>query len=501
MLLDHLELLSLSPQRIHKTQTILMTRILITIFLFSAAFNLSAQEWTLERCVRHALDNNLTIKQAELTSRNAELTVQQNKYDRLPNLGANVNAGYQFGRTIDPTTNTFNNTRIGFNNLSINTGVTLFSGSRIKNNIKKSQFDLETAKWDLEENKKTIGLNVATAFLNILLGEEQFGNAQTQLDLSKDQLERTNRLITVGQLAPNARLDLEAQVARNEQILIDSKNSVDVSYLNLKQLLQLDPGENMVLAFPEITVEDKALVQDYSIKQVYQTALLSQPSVAAAESRLSSSHLDENIARSGFMPTLSASGSLSSIYSSGAPDFDNPNLDNQAFVQQTAAPVIIGGFPTDIAFFREEGVTFPTKGYSDQVTENFGQSVGLNLSIPIYSNHRNKINIERARLGVIGAELANRQTQDRLKIEVQNAVMSFQAARNSYLAADRSLTAAEAAYNDAQRRFDLGAINSFELNNAIDNHDIARVELTRAKYQFLFNMKVVEFYLGQGLGL
>lgn len=478
-----------------------MTKLLFTLLLFSITFNLSAQNWTLERCVRHALDNNLSIKQAELTSRNAELTVQQNKYSRLPDLGANVNAGYQLGRTIDPTTNTFNNTRIGFNNLRISSGVTLFSGSRIKNNIKKSQFDLEASKLDLEENKKIIGLNVATAFLNILLGEEQFGNAQTQLNLSKNQLERTNRLITVGQLAPNARLDLEAQVARNEQILIDSKNSVDVSYLNLKQLLQLAPGESMALDFPEITVEDKALVQDYSIEQVYQTALQSEPSVAAAESRLASSYLDEDIARSGFMPTLTASGSLSSVYSSGAPDFDNPNLDNRTVELQSPAPVVINGIPTDIAFFREAGITFPIKTYSKQVNENFGQSIVLNLSIPIYSNHRNKINIERARLGAIGAELANQQTQDRLKIDVQNAVMSFQAARNSYLAADRSLKASDAAYNDAQRRFELGAINSFELNNAIDNKDIARTELTRAKYQFLFNMKVVEFYLGQGLGL
>lgn len=478
-----------------------MNRILFTILLCSITISLSAQDWTLERCVRYALDNNLMIKQAELGTRNAELTVQQNKYNRLPNLGANVNAGYQFGRSIDPFSNEFRNTRIGFNNLSLNSGVTIFSGNRINNNIKKSQFDLESAELDVEDNRQTIALNVATAFLNILLGEEQLGNAQTQLDLSKSQLERTNRLITVGQLAPNARLDLEAQVARNEQIFIDSKNSVDVSYLNLKQLLQLDPGEDIVLEYPEMIVEDQILVQDYSIEQVYQAAMQTQPSVAAAEVRVASSHLDEDIARSGFMPTLSASGSLSSIYSTGAPDVNNPNTDNATTFSTPVAPVTIGGLPTTISFTQVEGITFPTKAYGDQINENFGQSVGLNLSIPIYSNHRNKINIERARLGVMNAELASRQTQDRLKIDVQNAVMSFQAARNSYLAADRSLQAAEAAYNDAQRRFELGAINSFDLNNAIDNHDIARVELTRAKYQFLFNMKVVEFYLGQGLGL
>ena len=475
-----------------------MTKILFTCLLLSAAFSLSAQDWTLERCVVYALDNNLTVKQAELNTRNVALTLQQDQYNRLPNASAGSSFAYNFGRTIDPTTNAFNNTRIGYNNLSLNAGVTLYAGNRINNQIKQSKFDLQASELDIEDNRQTIALNVATAYLNILLGEEQLANAQTQLDLSQSQLDRTNRLINAGQLAANARLDLEAQVARNEQIRIDTKNSVDISYLNLKQLLQLDPNTPLGLDHPEIEVTGDILVQDFNVQEVYETALTTQPSIAAADVRISSKGLDEKIAQSGYMPTLSAFGSLSSIYSSGAPDFNNPNTDNATLVAQSPILINIAGIDQEIVTYQTEGITFPTQSYGDQLNQNFGQSLGVSVNIPLYSNHRNKINVERARLGVINAELNSRQSKDLLKANVQNAVTSFRAARNAYQASNRSLEATEAAYNDAQRRFDLGAISSFDLNNAVDNLDVARAELTRSKYQLLFNLKVVEFYQGKG---
>ena len=136
-----------------------------------------------------------------------------------------------------------------------------------------------------------------------------------------------------------------------------------------------------------------------------------------------------------------------------------------------------------MVFFDTEGVTFPTVSYGDQINENFGQSAGISLNVPIYNNHRNSINKERARLNVISSEVAARQVTDQLKTDVQSAITGFRASQNAYSAAERSLTAADAAFNDAQRRFDVGAINTFEYNNAVDNLDVARRELTRAKYQ------------------
>lgn len=477
-----------------------MTRLLLLCCLISTLSFAQAQEaWSLQSCIQYAWDNNLTVQQAELNTRNFELTDKQNKFQRLPTVNGSASAGYQFGRTIDPTTNTFNNTRIGFNSYGVNGSVVVFNGNQINSQIQQSKYDLLAARFDAENTRQTVALNVATAYLNILLGEEQLVNAQTQRRLSQQQLDRTSRLVEVGQLAPNARLDLEAQIARNEQQIIDAQNAVDIAYLNLKQLLQFDPAQELVLERPDINLEDQALVRQFTVSEVYMAALQSQPGVAAAEARLESSKRGEQVAAAGSLPSLVLFGNLNTNYSSVAPDFDNANTDNAVRVPRDPIPVEIDGNEIDVVFFDTEGVTFPTVSYGDQLSENFGQSAGISLNVPIYNNHRNNINKERARLNVISSEVAARQVTDQLKTDVQTAITGFRAAQNAYRAAERSQTAADAAFNDAQRRFDVGAINTFEYNNAVDNLDVARRELTRAKYQLLFNLKVVEFYLGQPL--
>ncbi|MEO0726785.1 MAG: TolC family protein [Bacteroidota bacterium] len=477
-----------------------MTRLLLLCCMISVlSISYGQDSWSLQSCIKYAWDNNLTVQQAELNTRNFELTERQSKFQRLPTVNGSTSAGYQFGRTIDPTTNTFNNTRIGFNSFGINGSVLVFDGNRINSQVQQSKYDLQAAKLDAENTRQTVALSVATAYLNILLGEEQLVNAQTQRRLSEQQLERTERLVEVGQLAPNARLDLEAQVARNDQQIIEAQNAVDLAYLNLKQLLQFDPSQDLVLERPEIDLEDQALVREFTVAEVYQAALQSQATVGAAEARLESSKVAEKVAASGNLPTLSVFGNLNTNYSSVAPDFDNPNTDNAVTVARDPIPVEIGGQELDIVLFDTEGVTFPTVSYGDQINENFGQSAGINLSVPIYNNHRNSIAKERARLNTISAEVSARQVTDQLKTDVQTAITGFRASRNAYQAAERSFNAANAAFNDAQRRFDVGAINTFEYNNAVDNLDVARREMTRAKYQLLFNLKVVEFYLGQPL--
>ncbi len=477
-----------------------MTRLLLLCCLISTlSIGYGQDTWSLQSCIKYAWDNNLTVQQAELSTRNFELTERQSKFQRLPTVNGSTTAGYQFGRTIDPTTNTFNNTRIGFNSFGINGSVLVFDGNRINSQVQQSKYDVAAAKLDAENTRQTVALSVATAYLNILLGEEQLVNAQTQRRLSEQQLERTERLVEVGQLAPNARLDLEAQVARNDQQIIEAQNAVDLAYLSLKQLLQFDPSQDLVLERPEVNLEEQALVREFTLSEVYQAALQSQATVGAAEARLESSKIAEKVAASGNLPTLSVLGSQNTNYSSVAPDFDNANTDNAELVARDPIPVEIGGQEVDVIFFDTEGVTFPTVSYSDQLNENFGQSLGVNLNVPIYNNHRNNIAKERARLNTISAEVTARQVTDQLKTDVQTAITGFRASRNAYQAAERAFNAADAACNDAQRRVDVGAINSVEYNNAVDKMDVARLEMTRAKYQLLFNLKVVEFYLGQPL--
>ncbi|MCB0589636.1 MAG: TolC family protein, partial [Phaeodactylibacter sp.] len=220
--------------------------LLLTGLLLMAAQAVFAQNtWPLEKCIQYAQQNNLSTKQAQYNIQDAQLMEKLNQFSRLPNLSARTSAGYQFGRTIDPTTNSFNNQRIGFNSFSIDAGMTAFGGGQINNSIKQSKKDLEAARLEAQATSNDISLNIASAYLSILLAEEQLQNARKRLELSQEQLGQTDKLIQAGSLPPNDRLDFLAQIALDEQSIVDAQNQVAIGYLNLKQLMEIDPNEDI----------------------------------------------------------------------------------------------------------------------------------------------------------------------------------------------------------------------------------------------------------------
>ncbi|MBX2877791.1 MAG: TolC family protein [Saprospiraceae bacterium] len=438
-----------------------MRNFLALLLVLSCSFaTLQAQEsWSLQKCVDHARQNSLNVKQAQYGILQSELANKQARMNRLPNLSASIRGGYQFGRTIDPTTNEFKNESIGFNGFGVDAGVTLFNGLVTTNTIKQSKFDVQAAKLDAAATSNDIALQVASSYLSILLAEEQLENAKVRLQLSEAQLEQTDKLIQAGSLPVNDRLDFVAQIAREQQSIIEAENLVNINYLTLKQLLELDPNVDLKIDRPEVVIP-AANPEAYSLNEIYTTALGTQPQIEAGEMRMRSAEVGERIAYGQSFPTLSLFAGMSSNYSSLAKDF---------------------------------------LSYSEQIEQNFGQYAQVNLNIPIYSNHRNRVGLDRARLATLNQDVANKQAKNLLKTNVQRAIADALAAKESYAAAQRSEEAADAAYINAQRRFDLGAINSLEFTTASNNLNQAKVTLIQAKYQYLFNLKVVDFYMGKTL--
>ena len=438
-----------------------MRKFLTLLLVLSCSYaTLQAQEsWSLEKCVNHARQNSLTIKQAQYGILQSELTNKQARMARLPNLSASIRGGYQFGRTIDPTTNEFKNESIGFNGFGVDAGVTLFNGMVTTNSIKQSKFDVQAAKLDAAAASNDIALQVASSYLSILLAEEQLENAKVRLTLSEAQLEQTDKLIQAGSLPVNDRLDFVAQIAREQQAIIEAENLVNINYLTLKQLLLLEPNVDIKIDRPEVIIP-AANPEGLSLNEVFTTALGTQPQIEAGEIRIKSAEIGERIAYGQSFPTLSLFAGMSSNYSSLAKDF---------------------------------------LSYSEQIEQNFGQYAQLSLNIPIYSNHRNQVGLDRARLATLNQDVANKQARNLLKTNVQRSIADARAAKESYAAAQRSEEAANAAYENAQKRFDLGAINSLEFTTASNNLNQAKVTLIQAKYQYLFNLKVVDFYMGKTL--
>ena len=467
---------------------------LLLVLFFSAAAVAQSTPWSLEKCVNYALQNSLRIKQAQVTLRDGELSLKQGKMSRMPSVNASSGLGAQFGRTIDPFTNSFATRSITFNSFGLNAGIMLYNGGSINAGINRSKLELEARQYDMVNTSNTLSLEVARAYLTILLAQEQLENAERQLTLSKQQLEQTTKLINAGALPPNDRLDVDAQVARNEQVVVEVRNAVTGAYLNLRQLMELPAEETLVIERPQINVPEVVDEATFSFPSVYSTALGNQPQIKAADIRLRAASYDITIARSGMLPTITFGGNLNTAFSSVAQRIAGINTVRQSQI------VFINGqtvtIETDVPSAEFEKIP-----YFSQLSNNFGQSVGLNLSIPIYNNNRNSIAVERAQLGVLTQELQNRQQRQLLQTAVQQAINDARAAREAWMAGRRAVEAAQAAFDNAQKRFDLGAINALQYSTARITLDSAQVDLIRAKYQYLFNLKNVEFYMGKPLQL
>ncbi len=466
---------------------------LLSFFLFFTCTQAKAQEvWSLERCITHAVDNNITIKQAQATVATNELAQKQAKASRYPNVNASVNAGNQYGRTIDPTTNQFLNQSIGFNSMSLNAGVNVFSGGQIHHQVKQAQWDTKAAQADAENSINTLALNVASAYLSILQAEEQLNNAGNRVKQSQEQLANTNKLIEAGNTPAGERFTIEAQIARDEQAQIIALNSLELGFLNLKQLLQLEPDYPMSIERPGVAISSTIDPETLALGELYQQALATQPNVKAADYRMQSADESISLAKAAYYPTVSLFGSLTSNYSTQFRKF-TPTGE----VRKDPFPTLveISGMDVPVFFYSPEIIVEDLK-YFPQLDQNFGQSLGVNVSIPIYSNHRNKLSVERARLNRVTSEMQNTQVRQQLKNDIQTAIANARSAKLQMAAAEKTLEAQKNAYVNTEKRHAIGGANSLELTTAKNNLDIAQNDLITAKYDYLFRLKIIDFYLG-----
>ncbi len=442
---------------------------LLLLLLLSASAQLSAQEgWTLERSINYALENNLTIRQAQLSQQNAELQLRGDQLSRLPSASASASVGAQFGRSINPVSNEFVTINTLFNSFSVGANVTVFAGGQINNSIKQSRISAQAAQLETQAAKNDIALFVASNYLNVLLAREQLQNARTRLRLSQEQLAQTDRLIEAGNLPGADRLDLVAQVALDQRSVVEAENLLANNLLALKQLLQLDITADFDIASPNVELENPLYGLDINELMLYQMAVDRLPTVEASRLRTESAAIGIELAKAGFYPSVNLSGGLGSNYAT--------------FLDA----------PTGVM---DQGP------YTDQLNENLNQNVRLGVNIPIYSNGRNRINVQRAEITRQQAQVQLQQTEQNLMSDVQQAVTNLRASQKAYVAAQESLDASEAAQENMSRRFELGTANILDLTTTANRLDQARTELTRAKYQLIFNQKVIDFYQGRPLRL
>ncbi len=458
-------------------------------------FKAEGQEvWTLEECVRHALENNLSIKNALLNEQMAVLSKNQAGHNRYPSLNATTNFGNNFGRTIDPATNQFRSQNLTFNSWSLNFNMPIFNGFAISNRIKQARAELKASQYDTKQTKDDIQLNVVTFYLNVLFAEDNLENANNQLEISTRQLERMNAMIRAGAAPASERYDLEVQVAMDEERVVQAENAVEQSLIELKNLLQLDPTKEIELDRPELEVPDSDPLLAVDFQTLYNNALESQSMVRSSERQIEAARLGEEIASGGMLPSVSFGGSISTNYSNRA-----QRITDIEIVQQNL-PVAVNGVPVVLTLPSEMPV-LEDNPYFSQLDENFGYGVGITVSIPIYNNLSNRINYQRARLNTIQAENASEQIKQNLRTSVSEARANARAALQAYRAAERSLEASQIALDNAERKLEAGTATTFDLINSQNLLNNSRNNLLQAQYDFIFKLKVIDYYLGNPLTL
>jgi outer membrane protein len=458
----------------------------ISVFLLSFSQGKAQTYWTLEDCINYALKNNLTIQQNQAQLSTAANNLQQSKMALLPSVNASASNNYNFGRSIDPFTNTYAVQQIRSNNFSINGNLTVFNGLQNQNTIKQMSNNQKAAKQDLEAARNNIALNIASAFLQVVLNEEIVEVNRAQVQTTQQQLDRASKLVEAGRQAINTELDIRAQLASEKLTLVNSENQVKLAYLNLWQLMVREPEEGDRVQKPQIT-QDFENLPTFTAQTVFSNFSQSAPEIRAAQFRVNSALYAHKVAVGGRSPRITVSGSISTLYSQSFKTYGGYTLLGTREVYRD-----LNGNPV----YQPYAVPTTTEvtSFKTQFNDNLGKFFGVSMSIPIFNGGQVQTNVNNTKNNIQIAELNHKQAENTIYKDVVTAVTSYEAAKAQYASAKENFDAQQKSYQFAQVRNEAGLMNFAEFSIIKNNFAKAETNMAQAKYELLFRMKTIEFY-------
>lgn len=428
------------------------------------SISVSAQKtWSLEDCIDYAHKNNLQIKRTELQADVASNNYLQSKINILPSVNAGFDRSYYFGRHIDQGTNEIVEDNSIEDYMGVRANVDLFAGLQNYNNIKQNEYSMLASLQSVEKEKIDITMRIATAYLEILFQKELLQVKQNQLEITHLQIDRTQKLVDAGSVAKGNLYEINAQYANEKLNTINAENSLKVAKLNLVQLLDLDSLSGFEIEFSD-TINISELPLILSDSEVYSEALNFLPHVKIAEYELMGKESFLKVQKGKLSPVLYASATLGTRYSSAQKDLLNQN-------------------------------------YSEQLDINSNRSIGVGLSIPIFNKWSYKTNIDNAKINVYDAEYNLDQVKQQLYKEIQQAYNDAVSSREKYNAAVEAVNSYKEAFVYTEQKYNVGMVNSVEYNVSKNNLTKAESDLLQAKYQYIFSIKILDFYRGTPITL
>ncbi len=448
-----------------------MTSYKINPYLFSTLFlaialsisTVFAQKvWTLEDCINYALENNIQIKQSKLQIESVQANLKQSKFEFAPTLNGSSSLSYTWRGSVDPT-NTFISDNTMRADFGMNSGVTLFGGFQKINTVKQNELAYTSSLFDSEKMENDIALQLTGAYLNILFNHEMLLVAQNQAEITKQQIERTHKLVDAGTLPKGDLLEIEAQGLVEEVNVIRADNNLSLSYLDLLQILDLSANEEFEIETPDISISEELSV--IPSEQVYANAVNFMPEIKRAELDVLSANRSVQIAKGAAYPSLSLRGGLgTSYYDSKLIDFTDPN-------------------PQVMAFW-------------NQLSDNLSKYLTLSLNVPIFNAYQTTTRIKQAEIVNMNSKFNLELTKNTLRKSIEQKYFDAIAAYKTYHASKATVKSLKESFKYTEEKFTLGMLNSVDYNLAKSRLTQSESELLRAKYDYIFKTKILDFYMG-----
>jgi outer membrane protein len=483
-------------------------RILLPIFSLFIFLSAAAQDkWDLRRCVEYAWANNISVKQMDIQARLAEVQLNQDKWAKYPFASFNTQGGLQFGRSIDPNTNQFTSgsSMLLYTSFSVQAGVDVFNWHRLKNNVISSQYSLMASRADVDKVKNDVALNVATFYLQVLLARKQSDIARVQMEQSRNQMILTRRKVEAGSLPEVDALSLEGQYANDSSNYITAIATADQNLLDLKALLNLDAALPFDIVTPPVDNIPIEPILELQPDKVYETALTNQPAQKANELRLKSWQANVKAVKALSYPSISIGGGLGSQFSN-----TNDKITNAVVLGYVPAggPVVNVGGTNYPLLVPDVQLTTGKKsfgqlwdGWGTQIDNSFRQSLGLTISVPILQGGQAKFALQRSKINLANQELTKEQANQTLKNDIYKAYYQATAALQRFNATGATVAAAQKTYDFAVRRHELSMLSTFDLITSQNNLTRAKLDNALAQFDYVFKMKVLEFWKGLGIRL
>lgn len=462
------------------------------MFLFSmVGTSVNAQKvFTLEECLSYALKNNIAYKQTQLGTDFAKIDLEQSKYDRYPNLNGSLTQQINFGRSIDPTSYQFVQQATPITALGLNAGVDLFTGFRNKYTIERNEMALKDSEIQERIQENSMSLSVVSAYLDVLNAKEQIEVLTEQSEITLQQKERVQKLIKAGVLPKGDLLNLESQIANESVTLVNAENMVSLAQLNLAQVMNYDGLPDVVR--PRLDPPSLAELDRMSVEAIYREALRRMPEMESVDLQEEIAKKNIAIAESGKYPNVSLFGGAST-------NFAGVKVPTSAVFAgvDTIGVVGLGDELFPVTNPRFEGTNEKVTPVFDQFSQNFNYNLGLNVSIPIFNRYQVKNNIARSELGVKTAQLQSQQMRNQLRQTIQQAYQAARMAAKTYEANLTTISSLEQSTENLKKRYELGASTALEYETAQNNLAVAKLNLNTAKFEYLFRLKILDFYQGK----